>query len=198
MLEANSLNSNECQFLNGFDRLPMWPSEPFSSHACTTRLIRATSWPCWPLECCGNNPRHWWRTCPIARRRSCEPAYLDLYGGASNPVARNSNAWCPRVRIRSMIVLPYLKDVHDLSDEAMLERRSDPSNVQYFSGIAYFKPRLRYATPPRWRGGVRRALQHPLVAAHDREDGSELFFLCHRSHPPCLVVGLSPNWPRKQ
>ncbi|MBK7720302.1 MAG: transposase [Simplicispira sp.] len=36
----------------------------------------------------------------------------------------------------------YLKHAFDLSDEAVVERWSDSPNMQYFSGMAYFEPRL--------------------------------------------------------
>jgi IS5 family transposase len=41
-----------------------------------------------------------------------------------------------------MIALLYLKHAFNLSDEAVVERWSDSPNFQFFSGTAYFEPRL--------------------------------------------------------
>lgn len=67
---------------------------------------------------------------------------LDLFGEAPAPIARQSNAGRPRVPLRTMIALLYLKHAFDLSDEAVVERWSDSPNFQFFSGQAYFEPRL--------------------------------------------------------
>ena len=49
---------------------------------------------------------------------------LDLFGEAPAPVARTSNAGRPRVPLRVMISLLYLKHAFNLSDEALVERWS--------------------------------------------------------------------------
>ncbi len=67
---------------------------------------------------------------------------LDLFGEAVQPVDRKSNAGRPRVALRIMIALLYLKHAYNLSDEALVERWSDSPNMQYFSGMAYFEARL--------------------------------------------------------
>jgi len=67
---------------------------------------------------------------------------LDLFGEAPAPLARKSNAGRPRVPLRTMIALLYLKHAFNLSDEAVVERLSDSPNFQFFSGQAYFEPRL--------------------------------------------------------
>lgn len=67
---------------------------------------------------------------------------LDLFGEAPAPIARQSNAGRPRVPLRTMIALLYLKHAFDLSDEAVVERWSDSPNFQFFSGQSYFEPRL--------------------------------------------------------
>ena len=67
---------------------------------------------------------------------------LDLFGEAPAPVGRKSNAGRPRVPLRTMIALLYLKHAFNLSDEAVVERWSDSPNFQFFSGQAYFEPRL--------------------------------------------------------
>ena len=67
---------------------------------------------------------------------------LDLFGEAPAPLARRSNAGRPRVPLRTMIALLYLKHAFNLSEEAVVERWSDSPNFQFFSGQAYFEPRL--------------------------------------------------------
>ena len=67
---------------------------------------------------------------------------LDLFGEAPAPIARQSNAGRPRVPLRTMIALLYLKHAFDLNDEAVVERWSDSPNFQFFSDQAYFEPRL--------------------------------------------------------
>jgi IS5 family transposase len=67
---------------------------------------------------------------------------LDLFGEQAHRVARQSNAGRPRVPLRTMIALLYLKHAFNLSDEALVERWSDSPNFQYFSGQAHFEPRL--------------------------------------------------------
>ncbi|MDZ4293687.1 MAG: transposase [Hydrogenophaga sp.] len=60
---------------------------------------------------------------------------LDLFGEAVQPVDRKSNAGRPRVALRIMIALLYLKNADNLSDEALVECWSDSPNMQYFSGL---------------------------------------------------------------
>lgn len=67
---------------------------------------------------------------------------LDLFGEQVQRSARPSNAGRPRVPLRVMIALLYLKHAFNLSDEALVERWSDSPNFQYFSGQAHFEPRL--------------------------------------------------------
>ena len=67
---------------------------------------------------------------------------LDLFGEAALAAARQSNAGRPRIPLRTMIALLYLKHAFDLSDEAVVERWSDSPNMQYFPGMAYFEPCL--------------------------------------------------------
>ena len=65
---------------------------------------------------------------------------LDLFGEA--PLARKSNAGRPRVPLRTMIALLYLKHAFNLSDEAVVERWSETPRWQFFSGLAYYEERL--------------------------------------------------------
>ena len=67
---------------------------------------------------------------------------LDLFGEAPAPVARHSNAGRPRVPLRTMIALLYLKHAFDLSDEAVVERWSETPRWQFFSGRSYYEERL--------------------------------------------------------
>jgi len=53
-----------------------------------------------------------------------------------------SNAGRPRLSIRLMASLLYLKHSHNLSDEALVQRWSQDVVWQYFSGCAYYEPRL--------------------------------------------------------
>ncbi len=67
----------------------------------------------------------------------------DLFG-ASLQIAGNgiSNAGRPRLSIRLMAALLYLKHAYNESDEALAERWAQDVYFQYFSGMDYFEPRL--------------------------------------------------------
>ena len=67
---------------------------------------------------------------------------LDLFGEAPAPLARKSNAGRPRVPLRTMIALLYLKHAFNLSDEAVVERWSETPRWQFFSGLSYYEERL--------------------------------------------------------
>jgi IS5 family transposase len=64
---------------------------------------------------------------------------LDLFGEASRVVGRKSNAGRPRVPLRIMIALLYLKHAFNESDEGMVERWGETPTWQFFSGQAYFE-----------------------------------------------------------
>ncbi|WP_431777243.1 transposase [Ottowia caeni] len=66
---------------------------------------------------------------------------LDLFGEAPPSPERKSNAGRPRVPMRTMIALLYLKHAFNESDEGVVERWADSPNFQFFSGQAYFEPR---------------------------------------------------------
>ena len=53
-----------------------------------------------------------------------------------------STAGRPRLPIRLMLSLLYLKHAFDLSDEELVARWSENVYWQYFSGMTYFEPRL--------------------------------------------------------
>jgi transposase, IS5 family len=77
------------------------------------------------------------------RARTGEPLPdLDLFGEQVQRSTCQSNAGRPRVPLRVMIALLYLKHAFNLSDEALVERWSDSPNFQYFSGQTYFEPCL--------------------------------------------------------
>ncbi len=53
-----------------------------------------------------------------------------------------SNAGRPRLSIRLMASLLYLKNAFNLSDEELVQRWSENVQWQFFSGMAYYEPRL--------------------------------------------------------
>lgn len=53
-----------------------------------------------------------------------------------------SNAGRPRLPIRLMVSLLYLKHAYDLSDEELVQRWSENVVWQFFSGQTYYEPRL--------------------------------------------------------
>ena len=53
-----------------------------------------------------------------------------------------SNAGRPKLSIRLMASLLYLKHAHDLSDEALVERWAQDVQFQYFSGMDYYEAKL--------------------------------------------------------
>ena len=66
---------------------------------------------------------------------------LDLFGEAPGVVGRASNAGRPRVPLRIMIALLYLKHAFNESDEGVVERWAETPTWQFFSGLAYFAHR---------------------------------------------------------
>ena len=68
---------------------------------------------------------------------------VDLFGATSVlSGAGVSNAGRPRLPLRLMISLLYLKHAFDESDEALVQRWSETPTWQYFSGMDYFENRL--------------------------------------------------------
>jgi transposase, IS5 family len=53
-----------------------------------------------------------------------------------------SNAGRPRLSIRLLVSLQYLKNAYNLSDEQLMERWSENVVWQYFGGLQYYEPRL--------------------------------------------------------
>lgn len=66
----------------------------------------------------------------------------DLFGETIALSARVNNAGRPRVPVRIMMALLYLQNAFNLSDEAVVARWAENPYWQYFSGLAYFEPRL--------------------------------------------------------
>ena len=67
----------------------------------------------------------------------------DLFGPTTQLAgAGQSNAGRPRLPIRLMVALLYLKHAFNLSDEELCERWSENVVWQFFSGLAYYEPRL--------------------------------------------------------
>ena len=67
----------------------------------------------------------------------------DLFGPTAQLAgAGPSNAGRPRLPIRLMVALLYLKHAFNLSDEELCDRWSESVVWQFFSGMAYYEPRL--------------------------------------------------------
>jgi len=66
---------------------------------------------------------------------------LDLFGEQLQRAAAPSNAGRPRVPLRVMISLLYLKHAFGESDEGVVERWADTPRWQFFSGCAYYEDR---------------------------------------------------------
>ncbi|WP_309639052.1 IS5 family transposase [Methylibium sp.] len=67
----------------------------------------------------------------------------DLFGPTAQLAGAGlSNAGRPRLPIRLMVALLYLKHAFNLSDEELCERWSENVVWQFFSGLAYYEPRL--------------------------------------------------------
>jgi IS5 family transposase len=64
---------------------------------------------------------------------------LDLFGEAPAVLGRKSNAGRPRVPLRIMISLLYLKHAFNESDEGVVERWGETPTWQFFAGQAYFE-----------------------------------------------------------
>ena len=68
---------------------------------------------------------------------------LDLFGPTTQLVgAGRSNRGRPRLPIRLMVSLLYLKHAFNESDESVVERWAENVVWQFFSGMAYYEPRL--------------------------------------------------------
>lgn len=68
---------------------------------------------------------------------------VDLFGAATETVGAGiSAAGRPRLTIRLMSALLYLKHAFNLSDEELVERWAENVVWQYFSGQEYYEPRL--------------------------------------------------------
>jgi transposase, IS5 family len=67
----------------------------------------------------------------------------DLFGPTAQLAGAGlSNAGRPRLPLRLMVALLYLKHAFNLSDEELVERWSENVVWQFFSGMAYYEPRL--------------------------------------------------------
>jgi IS5 family transposase len=70
---------------------------------------------------------------------------LDLFGGVAKVVSAGvSPAGRPRLPLRLMISLLYLKHAFNESDEGVVERWAETPTWQYFSGLDYFEHRWPY------------------------------------------------------
>ena len=66
---------------------------------------------------------------------------LDLFGEQVQRIAVPSNAGRPRLPLRIMIALLYLKHAFNESDEGVVARWADTPRWQFFSGCAYYEDR---------------------------------------------------------
>lgn len=67
---------------------------------------------------------------------------LDLFGEKPQRVSKDSKAGRPRIPLRVMISLLYLKHAFDESDEGVVARWADTPRWQFFSGQAYYEDRV--------------------------------------------------------
>lgn len=83
---------------------------------------------------------------PAFARKNIEGTVIDhddLFGGTLEIVGSGpSSAGRPRLPIRLMSALLYLKHAFNLSDEELVERWTENVVWQYFSGQTYYEPRL--------------------------------------------------------
>ena len=63
-------------------------------------------------------------------------AFEGEFGGGISPAGR------PRLSMRLMVSLLYLKNSFNLSDEGLVQRWAENVQWQFFSGMAYYEPRL--------------------------------------------------------
>lgn len=67
---------------------------------------------------------------------------IDLFGAAPVVAGGPSPAGRPRLPVRLMLSLLYLKHAFNVSDEALVERWAENVYWQFFSGMEHFEPRL--------------------------------------------------------
>ena len=65
-------------------------------------------------------------------------AFDGEFGGGISPIGR------PRLPVRLMVSLLYLKHSFNLSDEELVERWAENVQWQFFGGMEYYEPRLPY------------------------------------------------------
>lgn len=67
----------------------------------------------------------------------------DLFGPSLQPAGAGvAAAWRPRLPIRLMASLLYLKHAYKLSDEELVEHWAEIVKWRFFSGMTYYEPRL--------------------------------------------------------
>jgi IS5 family transposase len=67
----------------------------------------------------------------------------DMFGPTLEVVGAGiSNAGRPRLPVRLMVALPYLKHADNENDESLVERWAQAVYFQFFNGQVYFEPRL--------------------------------------------------------
>jgi len=90
--------------------------------------------------------RHW-RINLLVRSKLANREDIGLFGPEVRVVGNGkSNAGRPRLPIRLMVSLPYLKHAFNESDEGVVKRWAKTPTWQYFSGMDYFEQAC-HATP---------------------------------------------------
>ena len=97
---------------------------------------------------------------PMFERRAREgrvSAEIDLFGVTPKLAGAGvSAAGRPRLSVRLMVGLLYLKHAYNESDESVCERWAESVYLQYFHGEDYVHSRVCRVTRPTWYGFVKR------------------------------------------
>ena len=101
----------------------------------------------------------------ILRRRSFDGEF----GGGISPAGR------PRLPIRLMVSLLYLKNSFNLSDEELVERWAENVQWQFFGGMDYYEPAPAVRRHPDWplSAPAGRGRTGAVVQGHDRMRGAQ-------------------------
>jgi len=97
------------------------------------------------------------QVCSRKGRAGAALSDLDLFGEQVQRVAVASNAGRPRVPLRIMISLLYLKHAFNESEEGLLERWRNAGAIGRAGSTSQAAPMTRIgcpATPPRWSSSV--------------------------------------------
>ena len=114
---------------------------------------------------------------------------IDLFGEQIQMSAVKSNAGRPRVPLRTMMALLYLKHAFNESDEGVVQRWSETPVWQFFGGRAYFDQALPCdcTTLVKFRGLLGRTCQ--TIQAHGT---------CHQTPAHHRCAHCPPDGARRQ